>query len=382
MICEGITKEGEKKLFLIYLGRSGAGPKLTLDFSKTILEEKNIKDFEILVSNKNKLLKDLEEIHKNTETIKTPTSNKELVLGSIKFIFNFLKKLKKTKEKNIKNFFFIMTHPWNILAIFLIKIFIKKSNVIYICHAFDFPTRNKKDFMEKIIIRLECLFSDKIVTLSTQVSDEIRKKFIKKDIHTLFHPLHNHKNISTPKKISNNPTFLLFGRILEYKGLNILLPAFSLLSKENKNVKLIIAGEGKIEDNENKSIKEINEKYNNIIINNNYIDEKEVDNIWDKVDISITPYLSSLQSGVIPIAINKATPSIITPHPALIEQCFMNTDNPIALCSKELSIDSVFQEMKNILNKETFSRLSLNCINSQKKLSWNNFVKKIILLLK
>lgn len=382
MICEGITKEKEKKLFLIYLGRSGAGPKLTLDFSKTILEEKNIKDFEILISNRNKLLGDLKEICDNTKTLETPTSNKELILGSIKFIFNFRKKLKIANKKNIKNFFFIMTHPWNILSMLLIKIFVRKSNIIYICHAFNFPTKSKKDFIEKIIIRLECLFSDKIVTLSTQVSEEIRKKFIKKDIHILFHPLHNHKNISTPKKISDNPTFLLFGRILGYKGLSILLPAFSLLSAENRNVKLIIAGEGKIEDNDKKLIKEINEKYNNIILNNNYIDEKEVDNIWSKVDISIAPYLNSLQSGVIPIAINKAIPSIITPHPALMEQCFIDTNQPVALCSKESNIDSIFQEMKNILNKEVFNKLSLNCINSQKKLSWDNFVKKIILLLK
>lgn len=371
-----------KNLFLIYLGRSGAGPKLTFDFFKETIKNEKINNFKILISDKNKLLKEFQNISNNIETISTPTSTKELILGSIKFTINFYKKLKIAKKNNIKNFFFTMTHAWDIIAMILIKIFIKESNIIYTCHAFSFPTRSKRDFLEKIIVKSECLLSNTILTLSTQVTKEIKEKFPNKKIHTLFHPLYDHKTISSPRHLSSNPTFLLFGRILKYKGLSLLLPAFNKLSEENQSVRLLIAGEGKIEDDEIKLINDINKKYNNITLNNTYIDEKDIDNIWEQIDVSMTPYLNSLQSGVIPIAINKATPSIITPHPALIEQSFINTDHPIALCSKEITIESILEEMKNILEEEKYNELSYNCTYIQKELSWNSFVDKLMLILK
>lgn len=372
----------DKNLFLIYLGKTGAGPKLTLDFSKEIISDNKIENFNLLISKNNLLKEEILSLKLDTFLLNTPSSKKETLFKLPKFIFNFSKIILKSKKNNTKNFFFMMTHPWNIFTMILIKIFIKKSNIIYVCHAYDYPTRSFKDFIEKINIKIECLLANKIITLSSQVKNEIASSINKKNISTLYHPLFNHERIINKKELSNNPTFLLFGRILKYKGLEILIPAFEKLSEENKNVRLIIAGEGQIEEKETKLIENINQKYNNIILKNNYVEEKDVDNIWRESDISITPYLNSLQSGVIPIAINKATPSIITPHNALMEQCFINTENPVALCAKDISTDSLLKVMKEILNKETYSNLSENCIYVQKELSWSSFLDKVIVLLK
>lgn len=373
-------EDKKNNLFIIYLGRNGAGPKLTLDFTKEIISSNEINNFELLISKNNTLREDLLKIKSDLNIIEAPVSMEEIILHFPRFVINFIKTISKTEKNKNNNFFFIMTHPFNPVCMLLIKLFIKNSNIIYICHAFKFPTRKIRDFFEKIIVKLEIILSNIIITLTSQVNDEIKKEFKKKKISTLFHPLFNTKRVTLVREKSEITTFLLFGRILKYKGISLLLE--SIKKMKNKDIKLIIAGDGQIEEEDKNTINEINTGKEIIEVENYYLSEEEVENIWDEVDVCLIPYLNSLQSGVIPLAINKAIPSIITPHKALLEQCFIDTDNPVALASKDISSEAFAEEMDNIINEENYKKISENCIKVQDELSWNRFLKETIKLLK
>ena len=124
----------DKNLFLIYLGKTGAGPKLTLDFTKEIISDKRIKDFNLLISKNNLLKNEITSIKSNLFLLNTPISNKDSILKLPSFLLKFIKILIIAKKNKNKNFLFFMTHIWNPICMILIKILIPKSNIFYVSH--------------------------------------------------------------------------------------------------------------------------------------------------------------------------------------------------------------------------------------------------------
>lgn len=367
-----------KNLFLIYLGRSGAGPKITLDFTKEIIKSNEIENFNLLISSNNLIKEDILNLKENTYTLNTPISNIESIWRLPKFIIGFIKILLRNRNKN-NNFLFFMTHVWNPISMILIKIFIPKSNIYFVVHDGKIHPGDSK--LQYYIMQTEIFLSKNIITLTNNVKEIISKKWKKKKIIVLEHPTYDFGKIERVRELNTIPTFLFFGRIVKYKGLLLFLKAIEIFDKKmkelNKNYKVIIAGEGKIEKEEAELINKINQDKNNIEILNRYIDEKEIAQIWDRSDICILPYIEASQSGVVAIAINKAMPCIITPMKGLLEQCVNQDNKSFALITKDLSPTSLSTEMINILEEDKYKELSQNAINIQEKYGWDKWVKEV-----
>jgi hypothetical protein len=95
----------EKNLFLIYLGRTGSGPRTTLDLSKEIIKSKKIKNFDLLISKNNSLLEETLFIKKDSKVLNTPISNKDSILKFPIFLFKFLKIISNARKNKFTNFF-------------------------------------------------------------------------------------------------------------------------------------------------------------------------------------------------------------------------------------------------------------------------------------
>lgn len=251
----------------------------------------------------------------------------------------------------------------------LIKIFIKNPTIYYVSHDAKLHPGEKTSKLQTIIMWIEIFLANKIITLTQNVKYILSKKWKNKNIIVLEHPAYNFGEVDTVRNLSTIPTFLFFGRIVKYKGLDLLLSSLDLfdieMKNQNKDYKIIIAGDGEIsKDNLN-----IIEKYKDKIeLINRYLDEKEIPDIWDRSDICLLPYIEASQSGVIAIAINKAMPCIITPMNGLIEQCKEN-DKSIALISKDISKESFVEKMIKILDENKYKELSKNAIDFQEKYS-------------
>lgn len=101
---------------------------------------------------------------------------------------------------------------------------------------------------------------------------------------------------------------LFFGRIYKYKGLECLIKAEPLITKEIPNAKIIIAGRG-----ENFRIYEdmmVNK--NNFVVYNEFISFKKGAELFQRSSIVVLPYLEASQSGVVPIAYGFKKPVIIS----------------------------------------------------------------------
>ena len=101
------------------------------------------------------------------------------------------------------------------------------------------------------------------------------------------------------KGIKEEPaTILCFGRILHYKGLDILLEATKKLRTDFPQIKVLVAGEGDLE----RYRAQLDELKENVEIKDGFIAERDVAPLFQRAGIIVLPYREASQSGVVPIA--------------------------------------------------------------------------------
>lgn len=134
------------------------------------------------------------------------------------------------------------------------------------------------------------------------------------------HPIYNSFKPAISKveaceilKIDSTKNYLLFfGFIRAYKGLDLLLEAFSKIDRQKFNLKLIVAGEFYEEE---KPYMEMVEKLNlgsDILFYKDFIPDSEVHLYFSAADVTVQPYKDATQSGVTQVAYFYNKPMIVT----------------------------------------------------------------------
>jgi glycosyltransferase involved in cell wall biosynthesis len=109
---------------------------------------------------------------------------------------------------------------------------------------------------------------------------------------------------------------LFFGRLLAYKGVDILAEAYRLLrSRYGGRLRLRIAGLGSEAD-----YRTLLSDLPGLTWDNRWIAEEEVDRLLAEADILLLPYREASQSGSLAAAETAALPSVATPVGGLIEE--------------------------------------------------------------
>jgi glycosyltransferase involved in cell wall biosynthesis len=134
------------------------------------------------------------------------------------------------------------------------------------------------------------------------------------------HPLFDNYGSLIPREealaklnLDNKSRYLLFfGFIRAYKGLDLLLEAFSDTRLRNRNIKLIIAGEFYEDNTPYLEIIRRNDLENEVILFNHFIKDIEVPLFFSAADLVVQPYKSATQSGVTQIAFYFEKPMLVT----------------------------------------------------------------------
>jgi len=218
---------------------------------------------------------------------------------------------------------------------------------------------------------------DYFVLLSEKVRGDLlalkpnsKNKFLPHPVYSNFgkavekHEAKRHLNITGERNI------LFFGFIRDYKGLDILLNAMTLL-KNDINVKLIIAGE--FYSNKDKYLKIIDDLglKENLLMFTDFIPTSEVKYYFSAADCVILPYRDATQSGIVQIATNFSKPVIAANVGGLGEVIesgktgfIVEKENPEALAG---AIRQFYIENR----EEEFVK---NIAVEVKKYSWESFV--------
>ena len=197
---------------------------------------------------------------------------------------------------------------------------IKSNNHTKVIVIIDNLIPHEKRFADNFLNNYFINSVDGFIAMSKSVFNDLDKFDSKSKKILGFHPLYDNfgKAISKESAIAqlnldkDFKYMLFFGIIRKYKGLDILLEAFSDNRFKNYNLKLIIAGEF-YEDE--KPYHDLIKKYNlsdSVILATKFIPDNEVVNYFCAADIIVQPYKSATQSGVTQIAYHFEKPMLVT----------------------------------------------------------------------
>lgn len=265
--------------------------------------------------------------------------------------------------------------PFALMTAFLARRLKKKSTRILLVHNL---VPHEKRFFDRWMNALILNQFDGFVALSENVKEDIVRCKMNAKVCVIEHPWYNHFNEPISKdqaceKLGIDPhskVLLFFGLIRDYKGLDVLLEAFSGL---DSSFQLLIAGEFYSDISEFKKWFEDPVLKKRIHIYNRFIPDEEVHLFFSASDLCVLPYRHGTQSGVTATAFHFGVPVLVTAVGGLPETVgekglIVPAENPRALC------DTINEAFLN----DTLSAMKCAIDADCKNYSWSSFTKKLL----
>ncbi|EXZ97599.1 glycosyltransferase family 4 protein [Bacteroides fragilis] len=359
-----------ERLVLVYLGRRGAGPMYALEMARVLS-----KRFELLcfisesVDNYHLWKEEVNNKNFSWEVVSTYHSLMSFIFKSLFFI-RYIKIVNKINSFAPDIVYSPMGHFWEK---FIFPFLNCKCRVQTIHDVILHQGENSFKF--KLVRWLFSYRSEKYVVLSSAFQSQLIDKGIdKKNIivvpHAVFNIYNTDNTILNDKNRYNR--FLFFGRIIKYKGLDVLLRSLEYVLKKNPTAKLLIAGNGDIRE-----YKDLIERYkNNIELYNDWISDNQVQSFFMNIDFVVLPYVHASQSGIIPLAYGFGKPVIATRVGGLPEQIVENETGMLVTPGNETELaDAILNLLGNDVQLEYMKR---RCEEYIINLSWEDSADKLI----
>lgn len=259
---------------------------------------------------------------------------------------------------------------------------IAKSNrhTKIIC-IFDNVIPHEKRPGDKLLTRYFTGSIDGAIAMSGSVLSDIY--IFRKDIpaqlnpHPLFDnfgPAVNRDEALSKLKLEKEWSYLLFfGFIRAYKGLDLMIEAFSDIHKIKRDVKLIVAGEFYEDDS---PYRELVKKYNleeDVIFFNRFINDDEVSLFFSMADLVVQPYKSATQSGVTQIAYHFEKPMLVTDVGGLSEIVTDGKCGYVVKPEPKAVAEAVIDYFKNNRKKQ----FTEGIIEEKERFTWNKLTASI-----
>lgn len=198
---------------------------------------------------------------------------------------------------------------------------IVKSNrhTVALC-IFDNVIPHEKRPGDKLLTKYFTQSIDGAVVMSKTVLNELKAFSSKLPVRFSPHPLFdNYGNQVTRNEalsalnLDQEYSYLLFfGFIRAYKGLDILIEAFSDSRLRNRKLRLLVAGEFYEDDAPYRALIKKHNLENEIVFFDHFIKDNEVPIFFSAADIVVQPYKTATQSGVTQIAYYFEKPMLVT----------------------------------------------------------------------
>ena len=262
-------------------------------------------------------------------------------------------------------------HFWSIFFIVIFKILGKKS-VITIHDGFGYSKnvvqnsvwRSEKSMKAIQYLTLLCIkMADAIIFLSDYVRKGVQEKFLFPTRYFVIPhaPIVPVDLLQTPRKHTQKPNILFFGKVLRSKGVENLVAAVDKIDP-NLYGRLSIVGKYYYP----LDIAIDNQK---IVVVDRFIPETEIADFFNQAHILILPYLEASQSGVATIGIAACLPIVATKTGGLTEQ-LKATEEAIFV---ESDPDSLAEGILTLINnRELYENISQNLAKKQANLNWQS----------
>ena len=113
--------------------------------------------------------------------------------------------------------------------------------------------------------------------------------------------------VGLPESLRGQKYILFFGLIAPYKGVEFLLQAFGKLQQKHPDIKLLVAGSGKLYFDES-----LYRGNANVVLMNHYVPLAQLAGLLKNALFTVCPYKDATQSGVVQTAFSMGTPIVAT----------------------------------------------------------------------
>lgn len=169
---------------------------------------------------------------------------------------------------------------------------------------------------------------------------------------------------------ANLQYLLFFGLIREYKGLDILLEAWSRVRRDGQ--KLIVAGE--FYDDKERYAPLFARLGASVVLHDRFIADADVKYYFSVADALVLPYRTATQSGVTQIAYNFHLPMIVTDVGGLPE--IVPDDKVGYVCPP--TVEGVMDAIEQLYKEGNLDRFRRNIAHERKRFSWPAMCDKIV----
>jgi len=223
------------------------------------------------------------------------------------------------------------------------------------------------------------------ITMSKAVMGDLNKLTSTPHKKYLLHPLYtsfgDKMDKEKARKLMGLPTdkklVLFFGLIRKYKGLDLLLEAFSVL-KSHPDIVLVIAGEF-YEDQQ--PYLDLITKYqitNQVILHAKFIANEDVKLYFSAADLVALPYKTATQSGVTQVSFHFEIPTLVTNVGGLSEII----PHKIAGYVVEPNAKAIAEGVMDYFDKNRAAAFTEGMKVEKKKYEWKIFVEEVVDLYK
>lgn len=257
------------------------------------------------------------------------------------------------------------------------KIIITVHNVL--------PHNNINSQVSKLLSKMVFIWGDEFIVHSSRNVEELHAIYgiSKEKINKIPHGISRIKNNKIEKKVSrekiglpiSKKVILCFGGIREYKGIDVVLKALSIITKKTDNVLLVIAGHPWVDWSKYDEIIQKNNLNNYVKLFLRFIPSNEMDYFFYASDLIVLPYRDFMsQSGAGSDALSYEIPLIVSDVGGLPElvkdkSCIVEPNNPEDLADK---IWTVINDEKRLVKLSGESRELAD------EYSWNTVAKKTV----
>jgi glycosyltransferase involved in cell wall biosynthesis len=298
-----------------YWGRRGAGPRYTLEIVRALRRDPGLQLY-LSLSRQSDLFGAFEPLelpafHVDTYRGFPSFLGATLRIGSVRRRFReFL------ERERIELVYNTMSHLWNPFAVSAIH----RSGARYLFTVHDVAPHPGDDaWVRARLLRREILAADGWIALTETSKERLLTTYGCPSSRVAVIPLgalsYGSRPTAARRLPEHGPRLLFFGRILPYKGLDLLLEAYRIVKAQCPGSALIIAGQGNLDAFAGQLC-----GLADVSTENRWIAEEEIGEFFEQADIVVLPYTEASQSGVVAVAFSKGIPTVATPVGGLRDQ--------------------------------------------------------------
>jgi glycosyltransferase involved in cell wall biosynthesis len=364
---ESDNRSKRMKVLLIYLGRRGGGEAYGLSIAKRLVQHAEMK---VMISKHAESIdrwrKDIGDLYE----IDTYTTRFEFVKKTLirKTIFEIAAIVDKEMPDIV---YYPMLSPWT----FMIISCIHYGKTVSTIHDLKLHLGERNPVISYITSK-SIRQSDGLIFLNKYLQEQFSKRDKNKLTETIplgafdFYLKDEEDRYST---VNGRANILFFGRILRYKGLDVLLKAYPKIKESIPNSRLIIAGQGNITPYR----KQLN-ICSDVSVYNNYLTNDEINDLMKEGDILVLPYIDASQSGVLTMGQAYGMPVIATKICGIQEQIENGVTGVLAEPGNSAQLAGEYVRL--LQDSSLRNSLSRNEIQfARNSLSWENIAQRILL---